>query len=156
MLTEWKKMVDNVDLKKKVIKEEVDVDTADIEEPKGKKFTITKSTPQFGDVRESQESDLMNTIGERVELSDDALVYYVEEDDLVLTGKIKALNVAFQFSYHDPSGDGCYIWTNALQMTDKNSKTISKIKDAFDIWSQKIDEDGDLMEKLKKESSKND
>ena len=28
----------------------------------------------------------MNTIGERVELSDDALVYYVEEDDLVLTG----------------------------------------------------------------------
>lgn len=154
MLTEWKKMVDNVDLKKKVIKEEVDVDTADIEEPKGKKFTITKSTPQFGDVRESQESDLMNTIGERVELSDDALVYYVEEDDLVLTGKIKALNVAFQFRYNDPSGDGCYIWANALQMTDKNSKTIGKIKDAFDIWSQKLDEDGDLMDKLKKEASK--
>ena len=30
------------------------------------------------------------------------------------------------------------------------------MKDAFDIWSQKIDEDGDLMEKLKKEASKND
>ena len=103
-----------------------------------------------------QESDLEKTIGERVELGDDALVYYLDADDLVLTGKIKALNVAFQFRYNDPSGDGCYIWTNALQMTDKNSKTISKIKDAFDIWSQKIDEDGDLMEKLKKEASKND
>jgi hypothetical protein len=156
MLTEWKRMADNVDLKKKVITEDVNVESSEVEVPKGKKFSINKSTPQFGDVREMQESDLVKTIGERVELGDDALVYYLDADDLVLTGKIKALNVAFQFRYNDPSGDGCYIWTNALQMTDKNSKTISKIKDAFDIWSQKIDEDGDLMEKLKKEASKND
>lgn len=156
MLTEWNRMADNADLKKKVITEDVDVESSEVEVPKGKKFPINKSTPQFGDVREMQESDLVKTIGERVELGDDALVYYLESDDLVLTGKIKALNVAFQFRYNDPSGDGCYIWTNALQMTDKNSKTISKIKDAFDIWSQKIDEDGDLMEKLKKEASKND
>jgi hypothetical protein len=156
MLTEWKRMADNADLKKKVITEDVDVESSDVKTPKGKKFPINKSTPQFGDVREMQESDLVKTIGERVELGDDALVYYLDADDLVLTGKIKALNVAFQFRYNDPSGDGCYIWTNALQMTDKNSKTISKIKDAFDIWSQKIDEDGDLMEKLKKEASKND
>ena len=156
MLTEWNRMAENADLKKKVITEDVDVESSEVEVPKGKKFPINKSTPQFGDVREMQESDLVKTIGERVELGDDALVYYLEADDLVLTGKIKALNVAFQFRYNDPSGDGCYIWTNALQMTDKNSKTISKIKDAFDIWSQKIDEDGDLMEKLKKEASKND
>ena len=156
MLTEWNRMADNADLKKKVITEDVDVESSEVEVPRGKKFPINKSTPQFGDVREMQESDLVKTIGERVELGDDALVYYLDADDLVLTGKIKALNVAFQFRYNDPSGDGCYIWTNALQMTDKNSKTISKIKDAFDIWSQKIDEDGDLMEKLKKEASKND
>ena len=68
-----------------------------MEVPKGKKFPINKSTPQFGDVREMQESDLVKTIGERVELGDDALVYYLDADDLVLTGKIKALNVAFQF-----------------------------------------------------------
>jgi hypothetical protein len=156
MLTEWNRMADNADLKKKVITEDVDVESSDLKTPKGKKISINKSTPQFGDVREMQESDLVKTIGERVELGDDALVYYLDADDLVLTGKIKALNVAFQFRYNDPSGDGCYIWANALQMTDKNSKTISKIKDAFDIWSQKIDEDGDLMEKLKKEASKND
>lgn len=154
MLTEWKRLGDKNDFKKKVIKEDVDINTADVDLPKGKKFAINKSTPQFGDVRETQESDLMKTIGERVELGDDALVYYLEEDDLVLTGKIKALNVAFQFRYNDPSGDGCYVWANALQMTDKNSKTIVKIKDAFDIWSQKLDEDGDFMDKLKKEASK--
>lgn len=154
MLTEWNRMVENADFKKKVISEDVDVNSSDIEELKGKKFTITKSTPQFGDVRETQEGDLMKTIGERVDLGEDALVYYIDEDDLVLTGKIKAINVAFQFRYNDPSGDGCYIWANALQMTDKNTKTIGKIKDAFDIWNQKLDEDGDLMEKLKKAASK--
>ena len=156
MLTEWKRMGEKADLKKKVITEDVDVESSEVEVPKGKKFPINKSTPQFGDVREMQESDLVKTIGERVELGDDALVYYLDADDLVLTGKIKALNVAFQFRYNDPSGDGCYVWANALQMSDKNAKTIGKIKDAFDIWSQKIDEDGDLMEKLKKEASKND
>ena len=153
MLTEWNDLVDKA-FKKKVINEDVDVETGDVDALKGKKFKITKSTPQFGDIRETQESDLVKTIGERVELDEDALIYYIEEDDLVLTGKIKALNVAFQFRYNDPSGDGCYVWVNALQMTDKNVKTIGKIKDAFDIWSQKLDEDGDLMDKLKKEASK--
>lgn len=156
MLTEWNRMMEKSDLKKKVIKEEVDVDSSEVEQPKGKKFTINKSTPQFGDVRGTQEADLMKTIGERVELGDDALVYYLDADDLVLTGKIKALNVAFQFRYNDPSGDGCYVWANALQMTEKNAKTIGKIKDAFDIWNQKLDEDGDLMDKLKKAASNDD
>ena len=104
MLTEWNRMADNADLKKKVITEDVDVESSEVEVPKGKKFPINKSTPQFGDVREMQESDLVKTIGERVELGDDALVYYLDADDLVLTGKIKALNVAFQFRYNDPSG----------------------------------------------------
>lgn len=157
MLTEWKRLGEKNDLKKKVITEDanVEVDTNDeVKDLKGKKFTISKTTPQFGDIRETQEADLMKTIGERIDLGDDALVYYVEEEDLVLTGKIKAINVAFQFRYNDPSGDGCYIWANALQMTEKNVKTVGKIKDAFDIWNQKLDEDGDLMEKLKKEASK--
>lgn len=124
------------------------------EESNGRKISITKSTPQFGDIRESQEEALIKTIGERIELGEDALVYYVDEDDLVLTGKIKSLNVAFQFRYNDPSGDGCYIWANALQMTDKNAKTVGKIKDAFDIWSKNLDGDADLMDKLKKAANK--
>lgn len=149
MLTEWE------NLKKKTITEEsnVEVDEPEYSAPNGSKMVITKSTKQFGDVRETQEDDLVKTIGERIELGEDALVYYIESEDLVLTGKIKSLNVAFQFRYNDPSGNGCYIWANALQMTDKNAKTIGKIKDAFDIWSQKLDEDGDLMDKLKKTAS---
>lgn len=155
MLTEWNRIMDSVNVKKKAFNEDVNVGLSEQQKTNGKKFVINKSTPQFGDVREIQESDLMKTIGERVDLGEDALVYYMDADDLVLTGKIKALNVAFQFRYNDPSGDGCYIWANALQMTEKNAKTIGKIKDAFDIWSRRLDEDGDLMEKLKKAASNN-
>ncbi len=120
------------------------------EEEKNKNIVITKSTPQFGDVRVNQESDLVKTIGERVELEDNALTYYSENKDLILIGKISSLGVKFQFRYNDPSGVGCYIWADSLQLTDTNTKTLGKIKAAFDIWKQKLDEDGDLMEKLHK------
>lgn len=111
-------------------------------------FPITKSTPQFGDVRVSQEQSLIKTIGESVELDDNSLVYYGKNKDLVLTGKINSLGLTFQFRYNDPSGDGCYIWANALQLTDTNNRTLGKIRDAFVNWRQNLIQDGDLMEKL--------
>jgi hypothetical protein len=75
MITEWNDLV-NKALKKKVIKEDVDVENSDVDVLKGKKFKITKSTPQFGDIRETQESDLVKTIGEGEELVEDAFIYY--------------------------------------------------------------------------------
>ena len=68
--------------------------------------------------------------------------------DLVLTGKINSLNLAFQFRYNDPSGDGCYLWANALQLTDTNNRTIGKIRDAFINWKNALIQDGDLIERL--------
>lgn len=40
------------------------------------KFPILKTTPQFGDVRTSQEETLRKTVGECIELEDDALMFY--------------------------------------------------------------------------------
>ena len=65
-------------------------------------------------------------------------MYYPENKDLVLTGKINALNLAFQFRYNDPSGDGCYIWANALQLTETNNRTIGKVRDAFVNWKNSL------------------
>lgn len=115
----------------------------------GKKtFPITKNTPQFGDVRESQEQALIKTIGESIELDENALVYYQENKDLVLTGKINSLGLIFQFRFNDPSGDGCYIWATALQLTDTNNRTLGKVRDAFVNWKNTLIQDGDLMAKL--------
>ena len=122
----------------------------------GKKFVIHKNTPQFGDIRTSQEETLKKTISEQIVLGDNALTYYPESDDMVLDGKIPSLNISFQFRFNDPSGDGCYIWANAMQLTDTNSRTLGKIRDAFLNWKDSLIENGDLMDKLKKASERED
>ena len=120
----------------------------------GDSFPITKNTPQFGDVRERQEQALIKTIGESIELDDNALVYYAKNKDLVLTGKINSLSLTFQFRFNVPSGEGCYIWVNALQLTDTNNRTLGKVRDAFVNWKNALIQDGDLMAKLHQAATK--
>lgn len=145
MLSEHKALVEkiNQDLKKKELITEND-------DSSNTKFNITKSTPQFGDVRVSQEDTLKKTLGEDIEMKEDGLCYYPNNKDLVLTAKIDALNIAFQFKYRDQSGDGCYIWANGLQLTESNERTLCKIRDAFKNWKDNLIQNGDLLEKLHK------
>lgn len=119
-----------------------------------KEFVITKSTPQFGDVYTSQEETLKKTIGEAIDLGEKALVFYPKTKDLVLSGKIKSMNVAFQYRFSDPSGDGIYIWANGLQLTESNSRTLGKVRDAFVNWKQALVQNGDLLDKLYKVATK--
>lgn len=119
-----------------------------------RKFVIHKNTPQFGDIRTSQEETLKKTISEQITLGDDALTYYPDSNDMVLDGKITSLNMSFQFRFNDPSGDGCYIWTDALQLTETNSRTIGKVRDAFLNWKSSLIENGDLMDKLKRAANR--
>ena len=137
--------------KKKILTEEENVD-----ETHKESFVVKKDTPQFGDVRTSQEEALRKTVGENITLENDALKYYPKSDDMTLNGKINTLNLKFQFRYNDPSGDGCYIWTEAMQLTETNARTLGKIRDAFSNWKDSITQDGDLMEKLKKAAESKD
>ena len=138
--------------KKKILTEE----EAENESDDGHKnyFEIRKDTPQFGDVRVAQEETLKKTIGENIKLENDALKYYPDSDDMTLEGKINTLNMSFQFRYNDPSGDGCYIWTEAMQLTETNTKTLGKIRNAFCNWKDSITQDGDLMEKLNRAANR--
>ena len=113
-------------------------------------FVINKSTPNFGDLRDNQIDVISKTIGENLEFSDDALMYYKDNKDLILNGKIISLNLTFQFRYNDPSGDGCYIWCNSSQLTDNNLRTIGKIRDAFLNWKESLLQNGDIFDKLNK------
>lgn len=136
--------------KKKILTEEA----ADAEHEKY--FEIRKDTPQFGDVRTAQEETLKKTIGENVSLDDGALKYYPDSEDMTLDGKIRTLNMTFQFRYNDPSGDGVYVWTDAMQLTETNTKTLGKLRNAFCNWKDSITQDGDLMDKLKKAAERKD
>lgn len=120
-------------------------------------FELRPDTPQFGDVRTSQEETLRKTVGENITLEKGALKYYPDSDDMTLEGKINSLNMSFQFRYNDPTGtDGLYIWTEALQLTESNTKTLGKLRNAFLNWRDSITQDGDLMSKLNKAANKND
>ncbi len=136
---------------KTLISEEVSTTNSSVSGKSG--FPITKQNTQFADVRDSQIQSIIKTLGENVEFDENALMFYPENKDMVLTGKINALNIAFQFRYNDPSGDGCYLWANALQLTDTNNRTIGKIRDAFINWKNSLIQDGDLIEKLSQFSS---
>jgi transcriptional/translational regulatory protein YebC/TACO1 len=138
--------------KKKILTEAEE----DVDDEHQDSFDITKDTPQFGDVRTSQESAIRKAINDNVKFGDKALKYYPKAEDMTLDGKIPSLNLSFQFRYNDPSGDGCYVWTEAMQLTETNARTLGKIRDAFSNWKDSITQDGDLMEKLKKASQNKD
>lgn len=136
--------------KKKVLTEEEEMDN-----DHNRTFEVSKDTPQFGDVRTSQEEGIRKTVNDNVKFEKNALVYYPDADDMTLNGKIPSLNLTFQFRYNDPSF-GCYIWCEALVLNDENARTIGKIKDAFQNWKDSITKDADLMEKLKQAANNRD
>jgi len=151
-LTRSKILMEEVENQKKKINEDKDSFNDD---KHNESFPITKKTPQFGDVRTSQEEALLKTIGEQVKLDEDSLMYYPDADDLVLNGEIPSMNTTFQFRLNDPSSEGIYIWSDALQLTDSNNRLLGKIRDAFLNWKQTLVQDGDLMDKLKKVVERN-
>jgi hypothetical protein len=102
------------------------------------------------------EDAIIKTVGEQVVMKDDALLYYPDTNDLVINGTIPTLNLTFQFRYQDPSGDGIYIWADALQLSESNSKTIGKLRNAFLNYKSSLVNDADLLDKLSKTVKKND
>ena len=150
LLNRFNVLMEEVELKKKPLNESKDEKQPDNE----KAFIIKRNDVQFGSVRTSQEESIRKTIGD-VNFKEDALKYYLDIEDLVLNAEISGHGVTFQFRYKDPSGDGCYIWAEGLQLTDSNSRTIEKIRDAFLNWKDSLFKDGDLLDKLQKEAKKN-
>lgn len=118
-------------------------------------YVIKKSDAEFGQLKTSQEDAIRKAVS-GTKFEDDSLKYYKDIKDLVINGSISGINVKFQFRYKDPSGDGCYIWCDGMQLTDANLRSVQKIRDAFQNWKSSLDEDADLFEKLHKRAKKND
>lgn len=144
-------MEEAVDSKKKIFEQDESVNNSHAQY-----FVIKKSTPQFGDVRTSQEEAIKKTLNDNIKFEEDALKYYPNADDLTLNGEIPMLSLSFQFRFSDPSGDGVYIWTNGLQLTEANARLVGKIRDAFSNWRDSIIQDGDLLDKLEQAAKRTD
>lgn len=96
--------------------------------------------PKFGNkTLSTQKEEFRSVIKSNVEFSDNPLIYYPNDKDLVFAGTITDLsNLKWQFRLNDPSGDGCYIWVEGIQLSDENLKKINLIKNYYNNWKNKL------------------
>ena len=67
------------------------------------------------------------------------MLYYPDDGDVVLSGVIGDLNDAkFQFRYKDASGNGCYLFTSPVQLTDETLKKMNVILGVFKNWKKDL------------------
>lgn len=113
------------------------------EASEGKDSIPITDEPKFGQkTLSNQKESFKKVIKGNVVFSDNPLIYYPKDKDLVFAGSISDLNnLKWQFRLNDPSGDGCYIWVEALQMSDDNLRKINLIKNYYTNWKNKLLED---------------
>lgn len=123
-------------------------------DPHARSVKIGKETPQFADVKKTQEDMITKTIGDQVKFDEDALRFYPDAEDIVINGSLPSLNSTFQFRFNDSSGEGVYLFADGLQLTEANARIVGKLRDAYLNWRTSLIEESDLVDKLKKSINK--
>lgn len=68
------------------------------------------------------------------------MLYYPQDGDVVLSGEIGGLNNAkFQFRLKDPTGEGCFIWTEPIQLTESNINQLKIVYGVFKNWKNDLE-----------------
>lgn len=68
------------------------------------------------------------------------MLYYPQDGDIVLSGEIGTLNNAkFQFRLKDPTGEGCFIWTEPIQLTENNLNQLKIVYGVFKNWKNDLE-----------------
>ena len=113
--------------------------------------------PKFGQqVLTNQENDFKSSVDGGVEFAaansnspeNSPLIYFPDNGNLVFSGKIR--NIKWQFSLKDNSGNGCFVWTNGLQLTPENLQTLSKLQGFYLIWKAQWEKEGKLLDMMGK------
>jgi len=112
--------------------------------------------PKFGQqVLSSQKEEFKASVDGGAEFSagneenpeESPLIYFPDNGNLVFSGRIR--NIKWQFVLKDESGEGCYIWTDKLQLTRANMATLNKLQGAYENWRDEWNREGASLEKLK-------
>lgn len=113
--------------------------------------------PKFGQqVLTNQEAAFKSSVDGGAEFSqsssinpeDSPLIYFPENGNLTFSGKIR--NIKWQFSLKDESGNGCYIWTDGLQLTDDNMAVLNKLHGYYLNWKDSWQREGKLLDMMGK------
>ena len=73
------------------------------------------------------------------------MLYHTADGDVTLSGEIPVMNNAkFQFRYKDSSGNGCYLWTEPVQLTDESLRILSVMHGVFKNWQKELSTSEDI------------
>ena len=126
------------------------------ENSENKKAIAITDDPKFGQqVLTNQETAFKSSVDGGVEFNHPSendpekspLIYYPENGNLTFSGVIR--NIKWQFSLKDESGEGCYVWTDGLQLTDSNIQTLYKLYGFYKNWKDQWNRDEGKLSVLK-------
>lgn len=128
-----------------------------------KSISITND-PKFGEnVLQSQEDAFRNAVNSGTVFADEnesdpmsnPLVFFPKESNgnspsnIVFSGTIPSMsNLKFQFKLNEPSGNGCFIWTDGLPLSDDNMKTLNKLYGYYLNWKDQWNSDIGSLDKI--------
>lgn len=127
-----------------------------VEQPNTKGAIAITDDPKFGQqVLSSQIEEFKASVDGGAEFAagneespeDSPLIYFPDNGNLTFSGRIR--NIKWQFVLKDESGEGCYIWTDKLQLTHANMQVLNKLQGFFENWSESWQKEGASLEKLK-------
>lgn len=123
-------------------------------------IAITNSARFGQNVLQSQEEAFKNAVNSGAIFSSEnendptsnPLVFINKNDELnrpanmIFSGIIPSLNnLKFQFKLNEASGNGCFIWTDGLPLTEENMKTLNKLYGYYLNWKDQWNKDIDSL-----------
>ena len=131
-----------------------------LKEDKEKKQSIAiTDDPKFGNqVLSNQIRQFKTTVDGGAEfatpsdnVADCPLIYMPETKNLVFSGTIPRLNnLKFQFVLRTSTGNGCFIWTDGLILSDENMITLQKLQGFYKNWFESWNMESSDLESLDK------
>lgn len=139
--------------KKTVLKEEEErqVSTAAdgiaiTDEPMFGQNTLTNQIEQF---RASVESGAQFSKPNKENVSESPLIFMPNENNLIFSGTIPCLNnLKFQFKLRTQTGDGCFLTTNGLDLSEKNLGILYKLYGFFKNWQEEWNKESSTLEQM--------
>lgn len=149
MLSKIRELESSLQTNHRILKEDAE---------KNKSIAITDD-PKFGDkVLSNQIRQFKTTVDGGAEfanpsenVADCPLIYMPETKNLVFSGIIPRLNnLKFQFVLRTSTGNGCFIWTDGLILSDENMVTLQKLLGFYKSWFESWNLESSDLESLNK------
>ena len=128
------------------------------EEGKSKKAIAITDDPKFGQnalsnqidqFKASVESGAQFSKPEEGKVESAPLIYLPETGNLIFSGIIPCLNnLKWQFVLKTNTGNGCFIWSDGLVLSDENLKILNKLYGFYKNWRESWFSDYGDLERL--------